>query len=73
MRALLEVMATDYAGRVNIIIVTDRENWANFLKYKIMAVPTEIFFDNNGNQVMSHIGFLPRDQIEAQFRKMGVK
>lgn len=73
MKALLDVMAPEYAGRVNIIIVVNTKNWEAFLKYKIMAVPTEIFFDASGNMVMSRIGFLSREEIVAQFKKMGVE
>jgi len=73
MEALLEVMAPEYAGRVNIFTLKDRDNWEAFLKYRIMVVPTEILFDAEGNQVTTHIGTWSREEIEAQFEKLGVK
>lgn len=70
---MLDAMAPEYADRVNIVMVIDREDWDSFKQYKIMTVPTQIFFDAQGNAVMTHNGVLSREAIVAQFQKMGVE
>ena len=73
MKATLGAMAPEYAGKVNIMVIIDQEHWDLFLKYKITAIPTQVFFDADGNIVMNHIGTLSKDQIIVQFNKMGIE
>lgn len=35
-------------------------------------IPTQIFFDAQGNEVNRHIGFMAEEEIIAQLDKMGV-
>ena len=41
--------------------------------YKIMTIPTQIIFDGDGNEVARHLGFIPREDIISQFKKMGIE
>lgn len=73
MRPILEELAKEYKGRVNVLIVEipNHEDLAE--KYAIRVMPEQIFFDSNGNEVLRHAGFLPKDQIIIQFERMGIK
>ncbi|MBW1893195.1 MAG: thioredoxin family protein [Deltaproteobacteria bacterium] len=42
-------------------------------RFKIRAIPTQIFFDRDGKEVYRHIGFLSEKEIVAQLKKMGVE
>jgi thioredoxin 1 len=37
------------------------------------VIPTQIFFDSEGIEVWRHEGFLPREDIVAKLREMGVE
>ena len=73
MKAILDVMAPEYAGRVNVVIINVDANMDLVRKYGIRVVPTQVFLDKTGNTVTSHIGLLPREGILEQFQKMGIE
>jgi thioredoxin 1 len=73
MKPVLESLAVEYQGKLNVPIVSVDEyrNLTEF--YKVMAIPTQIGFDSSGKEVFRHIGFWPKDQIILQLAKLGVK
>lgn len=73
MKPILEDLAVKYAGKLNVVIVDIDEHRDLTNQYKIMAIPTQIFFDSNGKPIIGHIGFLPKEEIIAQLNKMGIK
>jgi len=72
MKPILENLAVEYQGRLNVSIVSvdiyrDLTNY-----YKVMAIPTQIGFDSNGKEVFRHVGFWPKEQIIAQLSTLGI-
>lgn len=73
MKAILEEIAKDYQGKLNILIINVYEEGALVQKYGIIAIPTQIFFDRSGNIVTKHLGLLPKEDVTAQLKKMGIE
>jgi len=73
MRPILEELAEEYKGRVNILIVEIPNHKDLAEKYAIRVMPEQIFFDSFGKEVMRHAGFLPKKEIIMQFERMGIK
>lgn len=73
MKPILEELAAEYEGKLNVVIVEidDHRDLAN--QYQIMAIPTQIFFDSSGQEITKHIGFYPKEEIIAQLKEMGIK
>ena len=73
MKPILEKLSIDYQDKLNVVFVEiyEQKSLANF--FKIMAIPTQIVFDSSGNEVTRHMGLWPREQIEIQLNKMGIK
>jgi thioredoxin 1 len=72
MEPILEELKLAYEGRAVIEVVNlDEEPHAGDM-YKLMIIPTQIFFDAGGREVWRHEGFLPKDAIIARFEEMGV-
>lgn len=62
-RALLDELGVTYpAGAA----VDDRP----VRQYRVIGMPTTVFFDADGNQVGSHSGLLVQDQIDEAFRRL---
>lgn len=40
--------------------------------YKLKVIPTQIFFDSDGNELFRHEGFYGREDILAKWRELGV-
>uniref|UniRef100_A0A7C6A992 Thioredoxin domain-containing protein n=1 Tax=candidate division WOR-3 bacterium TaxID=2052148 RepID=A0A7C6A992_UNCW3 len=72
MQPILEKLQKDYAGKVEILILDVGEYQALARKYRIMMIPTQIFFDAKGNEVFRHQGFMSEADIIAQLKKMGI-
>lgn len=72
MKPILEDLAVEYQDRLNVSIVSVDEyrNLTNY--YRIMAIPTQIGFDSDGNEVFRHVGFWPQDEIIAELSKLGI-
>lgn len=72
MKPILEQLAADYKGRVNIVIVDVYDNMDLTRQYNILAIPTQIVFDKYGKEITRHTGVWSREDIIAQFRNMGI-
>jgi FKBP-type peptidyl-prolyl cis-trans isomerase 2 len=72
MKPILEQLAIEYEGKLNVVIVEVYEQRELTQQYGIMAIPTQIVFDSSGKEITRHIGLWPKEQIIAQLKKMGV-
>ena len=72
MKPILERLAIEYEGKLNVVIVEIDENMDLTRQYGIMAIPTQIVFDRHGIEITRHTGFWSREQIIAQLQKMGI-
>ncbi len=73
MQPILEKLEREYKGKASILILDVGEYAALARKHRIMMIPTQIFFDANGNEVYRHQGFMAEKDIVAQLKKMGVE
>ena len=73
MEPLLEELALEYEGKVNVVILRVYEQLELARQYGIIAMPTQIFFDNNGKEIARHMGFWPKEKISAQLKGMGIE
>lgn len=72
MAPILEELKREYEGRAVIEVIDLRDHREAAREYGIRVVPTQIFFDADGNEVWRHAGFLPKADIIAKFSEMGV-
>lgn len=72
MKPILEELAIEYKGRVNVVIVEVYEQRELTSKYRIMGIPTQVLFDEKGIEARRHIGFWAKNDIEATLKAMGV-
>ncbi len=73
MQPILEKLESDFEGKAIVLIIDIREYGALSQKYGINLIPTQIFFDANGEEVFRHQGFMPEEDIVVQLKKMGVE
>lgn len=73
MAPILEKLEKVYAGKAAIIFIDVWKNRDSARKYKIRAIPTQIFFDADGKEISRHTGFMSEKDIIAQLAEMGVK
>jgi len=73
MKPILEALAAEYKDKLNIVIVEVDEHRDLTNQYRIMAIPTQIFFDGSGKEVTRHIGFWSKEEIHVQLKEMGIE
>ena len=73
MEPILTDLREEYRGRTVIKTVDVYEERERAVEQKIRVIPTQIFFDSRGNEVFRHEGFMPKEEIIAVFKEMGVK
>jgi thioredoxin 1 len=73
MAPILEKMEKTYADKAAVAFIDVWQNQDQAQRFKISAIPTQIFFDASGKEVFRHVGFMSEAEITQQFEKMGVK
>ncbi|MCP4116347.1 MAG: thioredoxin fold domain-containing protein [Desulfobacteraceae bacterium] len=72
MAPILAKLEKAYQGKANIVFIDVWENRSQAPRFKVRAIPTQIFFNEKGEEVFRHVGFLDEKSIIEQMTKMGV-
>ena len=70
---ILAELRKEYAGRVSVEFVDSWKNPSAADLYQVRIIPTQIFFNADGEEVWRHEGFLSKAEFIAKFAEMGVK
>ncbi|MHC4070057.1 MAG: thioredoxin fold domain-containing protein [Planctomycetota bacterium] len=73
MMPILDELRADYAGKFQIRYIDVWQDRAAGAKYGVRAIPTQIFYDSQGTELYRHTGFLPKKDILAAWKSLGVK
>lgn len=73
MAPILKELRAEYAGRATVHFIDVWKNPSAERIYGIRIIPTQIFYDREGNEVWRHEGFLSKAAIVAKFKELGVK
>jgi thioredoxin 1 len=65
MQPIMEQVEIDYRDKVDVVFhdVWTEAGEPYAAKYKINAIPTQIFLDKQGNEYFRHVGFFPQDEL----------
>lgn len=72
MAPIIEKLKKEYAGKAEIIFIDVWKDSTQARKYDIRTIPTQIFFDQNGREVLRHTGFIDKKRIVGILSRMGV-
>lgn len=72
MAPIIKELEAQYRGKAAIIFIDVLKNPDAAKKFKVLIIPTQIFFDRSGKEVFRSSGFMDKKSIEAQLAKMGV-
>lgn len=73
MEPILKKLEKKYQGRASILILDVDEYRSLSRKYRVMVIPTQVFFDSNGKEVYRHQGFMSEADIIAKLKELGVE
>jgi len=69
---VIEKVEKRYRGKAAIVFIDVWKHRDQARRFKIRAIPTQIFFDKNAKEVYRHVGFMTEAQVVQQFQKMGL-
>ncbi len=72
MAPIMVKLETAYEGKAAIVFIDVWENREQAPRFKVRAIPTQIFFDAQGKEVFRHVGFFDEKSIVEQLTRMGV-
>ncbi|MBS3754072.1 MAG: thioredoxin family protein [Desulfobacterales bacterium] len=72
MAPILEELEKAYEDRAEIIFIDVWKNREVAEKYGIRAIPTQIFFNEEGEEVRRHTGFMDKKTIIKNLSNLGV-
>ena len=73
MAPILEKLKIKYEGKADIVFINLLEDPEQQYRFRLTALPTQIFFDTDGKEIYRHVGFMSEKDIVAQLNKMGVE
>ena len=72
MAPIIEKLEKTYRGKAAIVFIDVWKDKDQAKRFGIRAIPTQIFFDKEGNEVYRHTGFMGEADIVGRLKKMGV-
>jgi len=72
MKPILDELTVEYKGRAIVKVIDLRYEPQEARKYGIRLIPTQIFYDAEGNEIYRHEGFMDKQSIKSKFAEMGV-
>lgn len=73
MAPIMEELEQEYKGRAAIVFIDVWENPAAGRQFGIQLIPTQIFYNAEGKEVLRHQGFFDKAAIVAELQKLGVQ
>lgn len=73
MAPVIESLSTEYAGKAAIVFIDVWKNPNEAQKFGIKTIPTQIFYDKEGKEVMRHEGYFEKESIVEVLAKLGVE
>ncbi len=73
MAPIMVELEKEYGDRAAIIFVDVWKQREQGSQFDVRVIPTQIFFDRDGNEVYRHEGFMDKDSIVKMLRSLGVQ
>ena len=66
MAPILGELEKEYKGRAAVIFIDVWENRDISKEFRVVTIPTQIFYDKQGQEVYRHIGFFDKESIKEK-------
>ena len=73
MAPIIAKIEKTYEGKAAIVFIDVWKHKEQAGRFGIRAIPTQIFYDQKGDEVYRHVGFMGEQDIVNQLNKMGIQ
>lgn len=71
MEPILDGLRKDFQGKMEVEFIDVWKDPHQGNKYKVRAIPTQIFFGSDGKELFRHEGFYSREDILKKWKELG--
>ena len=71
MAPILDALKEEFSGRMDVEFIDVWKDKKKAAKYQVRMIPTQIFYGADGKELYRHMGFIGRDDILAQWKRLG--
>jgi len=73
MAPILVELEKEYKGKAAVVFIDVREDYDAAERFRIRAIPTQIFYDKAGREVSRHEGFMDKKTASGTLNKLLAK
>jgi len=73
MAPILVELEKEYRGKAAVVFIDVREDYDAAERFRIRAIPTQIFYDKAGREVSRHEGFMDKKTASGTLNKLLAK
>lgn len=72
MQPIMREIAEEFSGKIQVVFYDVWKDPRPARHYRIQLIPTQVFIDQNGEEIFRHVGFFPKDEILQMLREKGI-
>ena len=72
MRPVLKEVRTEYSEKAKILIIDVYKNQNLAQEYKVLMLPTLVFFDSKGKETFRNVGIMEKEKIIGKLKEIGM-
>jgi thioredoxin 1 len=72
MRPVLKEIGTEYSEKTKVLTIDVYKNQNLAREYKILMLPTLVFFDPKGKEVFRNVGIMEKEKIVGKLKEIGM-
>lgn len=72
MAPILEELDAEYRDQFEVVVIDVREDRSAARLYGIRVIPTQIFYNAEGEELFRHEGFMSKEAILEQWQTLGI-
>lgn len=72
MMPILDELSESHKDKFEVVFIDVWKNPEAAQPYQIKLIPTQIFFDGDGNELFRHEGFFSKEEILSKWQELGV-
>lgn len=70
---ILDELAKEYQGKLNVVIVDVAKYQELADKYGVRTIPMQLYFDSKGQVITRHLGAVTKEELYIQLDNIGVR
>lgn len=72
MQPIMKEIAEEYAGKIQVVFYDVWKDPRPARQYQIQLIPTQVFIDQNGEEIFRHVGFFSKEEILKMLKEKGI-